>query len=126
VTAPRSWSIGLHIVTGLHGNELFSFEYGGEKWVSANDLRAFVGGDAAVPAFRLEAGARAQRVSDLPNAEGPMGAGDVVTGLQAGKNVNFNRAQLCAALLDVLTGIIDERVVEALVELGYEKTGGEK
>jgi hypothetical protein len=120
-------TLNLRIVTSLAGDELFSFEYGGERWISAKDLRTYLGGDTSVPSFFLEAGARAQRVSDLPNAEGPMGAGDLLTGLQAGRNVNFNRAQLLASLLDVLTGVIDERIVEALAELGYvfQSTPGE-
>jgi hypothetical protein len=110
-------TLNLRIVTSLAGDELFSFEYGGERWISAKDFRAYVGGDTAVPAFRLEAGARAQRVSDLPNAEGPMGAGDVVTGLQAGRNVNYSRAQLLAPLVELVRDIIDERILEAMDEL---------
>jgi hypothetical protein len=118
MVARSAQTLNLRIVTGLAGDELFSFEYGGERWISAKDLRAYVGGDTAVPAFRLEAGARAQRISDLPNALGPMGAGDVVTGLQGGQNVNYSRAQLLAPLVELVRDIVDERIAEALAEVG--------
>jgi hypothetical protein len=92
--------LGRRIVTDLTGEEMFAFEYGGEKHISAKDLRSYLRGDIAVPAFRLEAGANSRKISDLPNAETAMGSGDRITGLQDGANVNFSMAHIVAPLVE--------------------------
>jgi hypothetical protein len=100
--------IGRRIVTELTGDELFAFEHGPEKQITARDLRAYVGGDTAVPAFRLEAGANARKISELPNAGHAMGAGDIITGVQDGQNVNFSIDQILAPLLEKLEILIQQ------------------
>ena len=94
--------IGRRIVTELTGEELFAFEHGLEKQITAKDLRAYLGGDIAVPAFRLEAGANARKISELPNAGSAMGRDDVITGLQNGQNVNFTPAQILLPLIEII------------------------
>ena len=95
------------LVTELNGDELVTVEHGFmEKKIAARDFRFYVGGDAAVPALRLEAGANARKMSELPNAEKPMGLGDVITGLQNGSNVNFSPTQIVAPLVEAIKELI--------------------
>jgi hypothetical protein len=98
--------IGRRIATELTGNELFAFEHGLERLITARDLKSYVGGDTAVPAIRCEAGANARRISDFPNAQTAMGAADRITGLQNGENVNFTPAQIVAPLVDAMTALL--------------------
>ena len=107
-------NVGRYIVTELNGEEFFALEYGNERWISAADLRAYCGGDTAVPTIRCEAGANARKVSDFANAEGPMASDDRLTGLQGGNNVNFSRAQVLAPLVESLRELVAEMVAEEL------------
>jgi hypothetical protein len=94
-------------VEELNGDEIITVQHGFlEKKITARDFRLYVGGDMAVPALRLEAGANARKISDLPNAEAPMGAGDVITGLHNGANVNFTLSQVVAPLVDVIAQLV--------------------
>ncbi len=106
--------VGRYIVTELNGDEFFSFEHGNQRWISAADLRAYVGGDIAVPAIRCEAGANARKISDFPNADAPMAADDRLTGIQNQQNVNFSRAQVLAPLVDAIRELVAEMVAEEL------------
>ena len=115
--------IGSRIATELTGDELFSFEFGLEKQITARDLRAYLGGDIAVPAFRMEAGANSRKISDLPNAEHPMGTGDLIPGLQNKENVNFSRAQILAPLVTLIVELQErcERLENLLQIHGLDK-----
>ena len=64
-----------------------------------------MGGDVAVPNLRLEAGAAARRISDLPNAEFEVGNREILTGLQNCQNVNFSRLQILRSLLEAMSSL---------------------
>ena len=100
MTAKVIYNIGTHRVTEITGDEVFSCRAGSQrdKEITAADLRHYMGGDVAVPNLRLERGARAQRISDLPNAEFDLLDGALLTGLQNGTNVNFSYDQIIGRL----------------------------
>jgi hypothetical protein len=112
------------LVTELHGDEIITLEHGLlEKKIAAKDFRLYVGGDTAVPALRLEAGANAQKISDLPNSDGPMAVGDVLTGLHNGSNVNFTLSQVVAPLVDVIAKLVVRcENIERLLQAQASKT----
>jgi hypothetical protein len=109
MTAPVIYNIGTHRVTEITGDEIFTCRAGSQrdKEILASDLRKYMGGDVAVPNLRLERGANAQRISDLPNAEFDFREGDSLTGLQDRFNVNFSRMQILRSLLISLGNVLD-------------------
>lgn len=113
MTAKVIYNIGTHRVTKIEGDEIFSCRAGSQrdKEITAADLRHYMGGDVAVPNLRLERGADAQRVSDLPNAEFDFRDGDCLTGLQDGFNVNFSRMQILRSLLVSIGNVLDRSLV---------------
>ncbi len=104
MTAKVIYNIGTHLVDHITGDEVFSCRAGSQrdKEITAEKLRAYFGGDIAAPNLRTERGAHATKLSDLPNAEFEMRDGDLVTGLQDKKNVNFSRMQLLAPLIKII------------------------
>jgi hypothetical protein len=82
--------------------------------IAAKHLRAYCGGDIAVPSIRCEGGANARRISDFPNAAEAMGAEDRLTGIRNGENVNFSRAQILAPLVESISSLVAELVAEEL------------
>lgn len=115
--------IGRRIATELTGDELFAFEHGLEKQITARDLRSYVGGDIAVPAFRLELGAKARKISELPNASAALSAGDLITGLQNGQNVNFSPTQILAPLVEAMKELLIrcENIENLIKQYGLDK-----
>jgi hypothetical protein len=109
MTAKVIYNIGTHRVDRIDGDEIFVCRAGSQqdKEIKASDLRHYMGGDVAVPNLRLERGASAQRVSDLPNAEFDFREGDRLTGLQEGVNVNFSRMQILRSLLVSIGSVLD-------------------
>jgi hypothetical protein len=108
MTAKVIHNIGSYVVEDMIGDEVFSCRSGSQrdKQISADKLRNYFGGDIAAPNLRLEAGAHATKLSDLPNAEFEMQDGDIVTGLQGKKNVNFSRMQLLAPLIKIIGAML--------------------
>ena len=113
MTAPVIYNIGTHRVEEITGDEIFSCRAGSQrdKEIKASDLRKYMGGDVAVPNLRLERGASAQRISDLPNAEFDFREGDRLTGLQDDFNVNFSRMQILRSLLVSIGNVLDRGLV---------------
>jgi hypothetical protein len=89
-------SFGKKLVTALSGDELFVFEgkSGIDQYITAANLKIFVGGDIAAPSIRPERGAHSTKLSDFPNAANSISEIDKVTGLQNGTNVNFSLEQI--------------------------------
>jgi hypothetical protein len=109
MTAKVIHNIGSHLVDHITGDEVFSCHAGSQrdKQIRAADLRHYFGGDIASPNMRLERGAHATKLSELPNAEYEMLDRDTVTGLQEGKNVNFSRMQLLAPLVKLIGAMLN-------------------
>jgi hypothetical protein len=109
MTAKVIYNIGTHLVEEITGDEVFSCRAGSQrdKEITAENLRHYFGGDIAAPSLRLERGAHATKVSELPNAEYEVRDGDLVTGLQDGKNVNFSRMQLLAPLIKIVGAMLN-------------------
>jgi hypothetical protein len=109
MTAKVIHNIGSHLVDEITGDEVFSCHAGSQrdKLITAEKLRHYFGGDVAVPNVRLERGAHATKLSELPNAEYEMLDRDSVTGLQEGKNVNFSRMQILAPLVKLIGSMLN-------------------
>ncbi len=108
MTARVIHNIGTHIVEEITGDEVFSCRAGSQrdKEITAEKLRHYFGGDIAAPNLRTELGAHATKLSELANAEFAMRDGDLVTGLQDGKNVNFSRMQILKPLLESISAML--------------------
>jgi hypothetical protein len=102
-------NIGSHPVDEITGDEVFSCRAGSQrdKEITAEKLRHYFGGDIAAPNLRTERGAHATKLSELPNAEYEIRDGDLVTGLQDSKNVNFSRMQLLAPLIKIVGAMLN-------------------
>jgi hypothetical protein len=115
MAARQIYNIGGQSVSHLDGNEVIRVENASQsiKLIHVRDYQRYVGGDTAVPSFRLERGTYPRKISDFPNAL-DFKEGDLITGVQDGDNVNFRLRQLLHPLMEVVRELVAEEVAMAL------------
>ena len=115
MAARQIYNIGGQSVSHLDGNEVLRVENASQsiKLIHVKDFQRYLGGDKAVPAFRLERGGHPRKVSDFPNAL-DFKEGDLITGVQEGDNVNFQFRQLLHPLMEIVRELVAEEVARAL------------